>query len=63
MSKTDKVQSVVGKLGWASFAVYLVASVCGQEKVQVLAGASTVTCAAVVNGMKVVREINTIIKA
>lgn len=63
MNKVDKVQGVVGKFGWAAFAVYLVASICDQEKVQTIAGATTVSCAAIVNGMKAVREISTIVNS
>lgn len=61
--KDSKVTKAVAKLGWVSFAGYIVSSICGADKLTVITGFTTTACACIVNGVKAVDEINDIVKA
>ncbi len=60
-NKTKRVHKVIGKLGWMSFAGYVISSLCGAEKVAIVTSILTVGCAVVVNGMKATDEIQQIV--
>ena len=52
---------MIGKLGWMSFAWYVISSLCGAEKVAAGTSMLTVVCAVVVNGMKATDDIQHIV--
>jgi hypothetical protein len=60
-NKAKRVRKVIAKLGWVSFAGYVITRVCGAEKIANVASILTVSCAVVVNGMKATEEIQHII--
>lgn len=60
-NRTKRVRKVIGKLGWMSFAGYVISSLCGAEKVAAVTSMLTVGCAVVVNGMKATDEIQHIV--
>lgn len=61
--RRQRVQRVISKLGWLSFAGYAVSSLCGAEKISGATGALTVACAVVANGMKAAEDIREIVSA
>lgn len=60
-NRTKRVRKVISKLGWMSFAGYVISSLCGAEKVAAVTSMLTVVCAVVVNGMKATDEIQYIV--
>ncbi len=61
--RRERVRRVFSKLGWLSFAGYAAASLCGAEKVASAAGALTVACTVIANGMKVAEDIHGVMEA
>ena len=62
-SKTKRVRKVIAKLGWVSFAGYVVTRVCGAEKIANAASIVAVSCAVVVNGMNATEDIQHIVNS
>lgn len=62
-SKTKRVRKVIAKLGWVSFAGYVVTRVCGAEKIANAASIVAVSCAVVVNGMNASEDIQHIVNS
>jgi hypothetical protein len=60
-NKTKRVRKVIAKLGWMSFAGYVISSLCGAEKIAACTSMLTVGCAIVVSGMKATDEIQQIV--
>lgn len=60
-SKLNAATKVVAKVGYVSFAGFLLGSICGQEKVAAACGISTVVCAAAVNVVKCGQQIHDIV--
>lgn len=59
--RTKRVRTVIGKLGWMSFAGYVISSLCVAKKVAAFTSLLTVCCAVVVNGMKATDDIQHIV--
>lgn len=56
-NKTKRVRKVIAKLGWVSFAGYVITRVCGADKIANVASIVAVSCAVVVNGMNATEDI------
>lgn len=60
-NQSERVRHVISKLGWMTFAGYVVATLCGADKVASATSVITVACAVAVNGMKAADDIQEII--
>lgn len=60
-NKAKRVRKVISKLGWMSFAGYVITRVCGADKIASAASIIAVSCAVVVNGMNAAEDIQHIV--